>query len=248
MGDLPFYSSSRGDFERLPAEAKQSVGAISVSLARQTEGFVRELRKKTNAGSLDILRLAVMLAERAVSDVLGPHTLACERGCSYCCHLKVEVFDHEVYGIVAYLMVMWSREDVLALYHRMEATAKESSGLDPIEYLAKKLPCAFLSEEGSCRIYPARPIACVAYHSLNKSECVTAHNNPEEPWVTQVAEIIIGVHGVSLGVLNVVDPNLMARPRQENPKDLHELILPVLRSRIKSTYGLTLNPQRERGQ
>jgi Fe-S-cluster containining protein len=225
----------------MPAEAQQSVGMVSVSLAKQTEGFVRDLRKRhSSVGSLDILRLAVMLAEQAVSRLMGPRTFACEKGCSYCCHLKVEAFDHEVYGIVAYVLSTWSRDDVFALYYRLRDKAAQSAGLDPQEYLEKKISCIFLSEEGTCRVYPVRPIACVAYHSMSKEECITAHDNPAEPWVTQVAEIIIGVHGVSLGVLNVVDPTLMSKPRQDNPPNLHELLLPVLRERIKSRYGLNL--------
>lgn len=223
----------------MPPEVQREVARITASISQQTEVAIRDLKKKTAAGALDVMRMAVKLAESAVEQLQNKQTLACKKGCSYCCHLKVEAFDHELYGIAAHLMATRKITELKDLDKRLSVIAKESSRMSPEAYLEKKLPCVFLLD-GACSIYPVRPIACVTYHSLDVADCITAHDDPQNPWIPQIAEIIIGVNGVSLGVLNVVDPKTMTRPKPEYVPDLHEALLPILRSRVRSRYGISL--------
>lgn len=225
--------------EHLPDDAKKNVLKVITTLVKHTEFCVRDIKKKRNAGSLEILQLAVMLAEQAVTQVLNGQKLPCTKGCTYCCYLMVEVFDHEVYGIVAYLMETRSISELQALYTQLVLDAKKSSGASAMEYLELKLPCVFL-QDGACSIYPARPVACVTYHSLDKEACVTVHEHTDQPWIPQVAEIIVGVPAVSLGVLNVIDPGFMKSERAKKQKSLPERLAPVLRDRVNNRYGVTL--------
>lgn len=69
--------------------------------------------------------------------IAGQHPLQCRRGCSSCCVDELTVFEVEADRI---------REqfpDLLA-----DGTAAPAGG------------CAFLDEEGGCRIYEARPYVC----------------------------------------------------------------------------------------
>ena len=34
-----------------------------------------------------------------------------------------------------------------------------------------RIPCAMLSEQGACLVYPARPLACRGYNSLDAESC-----------------------------------------------------------------------------
>lgn len=245
--DMKEFGHLGRELASMPPEVQKQITKVTASLVQQTQAMVREFKKKTNAGALDIMKLAVLVAERAVEQLRMEQQLACSKGCSYCCHLKVEAFDHELYGIVAHLMATRTLDEIRAFERRLVAIAEQSAGASPEEYLVKKLPCVFL-ENDACSIYPVRPITCVTYHSLDRDDCIRAHNNPDEPWVPQIAEIIIGVNGVSLGVLNVVDPKAMTRPKPTKVPDMHEALLPILRSRVKSRYGISLGEELNHGQ
>ena len=104
---------------------------------------------------------------------------ACAPGCYSCCRLYVEVGVWEAFGIADYVLRACeaspvSREDVLALL-RQEVTCYVQSGG---EKGAMRL-CAFLSREGTCGIYPARPASCRSYYSHSRSACERYFAQPD---------------------------------------------------------------------
>lgn len=95
---------------------------------------------------------------------------ACSKGCSYCCHIRVDVTIAEVARAVAFARAKLS-PDVLKrveehAHHNALLTHSKTNLFYPLN-----LPCAFLGEDGACLVYEARPTVCGAEHSLNADEC-----------------------------------------------------------------------------
>ena len=226
------------DLMALPAEDQHRIAVICRSIAKQTETTIRQTKQDTNGNSLAIMLAAVEIAQDAFASIKGENPIDCKAGCSLCCYLKVEMFPHETYGIASYILAHWSREEVIALYHHLEQTAPRSAGLTIEEYLLQKIPCVFLSAEGRCRVYPVRPINCVKHHSLSLAECEHGFEDPSlEPNIPQIAEIIVGVPAVNVGVLRVLDPARLQNRHDRNQQNLHQNMLTVLRGKILARYG-----------
>jgi len=79
--------------------------------------------------------------------------IACEVGCSGCCHRDLSVFPVEAAAIAHFIA---ERRLTLEATERppMSPTALDVLELDGAE------PCAMLDGAGRCRIYEARPVIC----------------------------------------------------------------------------------------
>ncbi len=79
--------------------------------------------------------------------------IACQAGCSGCCHRDLSVFPLEAAAIRA-----WMEEHGVSI----EAAARPTLSARALEVLdlSGAEPCVMLDAEGQCRIYEARPVIC----------------------------------------------------------------------------------------
>jgi hypothetical protein len=80
---------------------------------------------------------------------------ACKKGCSHCCHIKVEMTDLEAVQLGE------------AIGRRPNMNQRYTS-LDEA-WFGYHTPCPFL-EDGECSIYEHRPMACRKNHNLDIDE------------------------------------------------------------------------------
>ncbi|HET9954858.1 MAG TPA: YkgJ family cysteine cluster protein [Polyangiaceae bacterium] len=111
------------------------------------------------------------LAERALHQIERERRhlktvprVACRAGCSSCCFLRVEVTAAEA-------ELLWPLVRDLELLDKVRATSERVSGLDRLARLRERVPCALLSEAGSCLVHERRPFACRAANSLDEKAC-----------------------------------------------------------------------------
>jgi Fe-S-cluster containining protein len=95
---------------------------------------------------------------------------ACAAGCTYCCHLPVDVTAPEALRIVAYLRQHVAPDILASLRTRLAATAERIRGLSYEEHTEARIPCALLLH-GTCAAYPCRPFACRAWNSTSRASC-----------------------------------------------------------------------------
>jgi hypothetical protein len=107
-------------------------------------------------------------------DVPGEPRPACARGCSHCCHGRVEATAPEVFLLARYLRAHPDRNRDA----RIDSTARAVAAMDGRARLRARVPCALLGEDGSCTAYPARPLACRRAHSTDASVCAAVHADP----------------------------------------------------------------------
>ena len=92
--------------------------------------------------------------------------VACDRGCTYCCHISVASSLPEVFLVAGRLR---DELDPLARFGARAALAVDEQFTSEDRFRHGKA-CAFLSG-GLCSIYPARPLACRGWHSLDVAAC-----------------------------------------------------------------------------
>lgn len=103
----------------------------------------------------------------------------CKKGCSTCCHQTVLATPYELFYLADFLKKKF-REDALGkIVERAENKKKSTSKLKIDELLRYKEECPLIhSEEGFCRAYQARPMACRIYLSSSVKSCIDDLANP----------------------------------------------------------------------
>jgi Fe-S-cluster containining protein len=115
-----------------------------------------------------------LVAHWAALDMPGEAKPACARGCSHCCHQRVEVTAPEVFLLAR---VLRARPDA-ARDARIAAIASAPEAMDGRAYHRKQVRCALLGDDGACTVYAARPIACRRHHSTDAAVCAAVHQDP----------------------------------------------------------------------
>lgn len=169
--------------------------------------FDRE-RKDASRGSADdaqvrtqTVRMFGRLAELQAAVIAERHIdVACERGCSYCCHLRVEIRPHEAFVLARYIRSRFSAEHQLQVLARLEATLRRITPLSAAQHVRAGIPCALL-DDGACSVYEGRPAACRKYYSVSVTTCRDAFLDTSAPLTGEIEDEQVRLAGnaVALG-------------------------------------------------
>jgi hypothetical protein len=101
--------------------------------------------------------------------------IACQAGCSFCCHLRVMVYPHEAIALFRHLGSALPGPQAQLVRERLRSNAARlrQAPAGP----AARLACAFLVD-GQCSVYEVRPGACAGHHSLGRGACESDHRSP----------------------------------------------------------------------
>lgn len=102
---------------------------------------------------------------------------ACQRGCSFCCYVHVDLTILELARAVRLAQERFTPEQLDALKSRAQVSAEGARGKTVLSYPVQ--PCAFLVD-GECSVYDARPLACRAEHALDVEPCRQAYETGED--------------------------------------------------------------------
>ena len=130
----------------------------------------------------------------------GKVELACERGCSYCCHLRVEIRPHDAFVLAHHILTRFSAEQRARATARIEENLERIAQLTPEQHIRANIPCAFL-EEGVCTVYEARPATCRKYYSVSVQNCRNSFNDTSAPLTGDIEheEVRLAGNAVALG-------------------------------------------------
>jgi Fe-S-cluster containining protein len=139
-----------------------------------------------NAREPDKLTTAVITFHRRVDEVLETSIrnhgvkVACGRGCSYCCNLRVEVQPYEAFRLATWLKRHFEAPRLEAVVTRLRANVERTRALGKEARKRTNIACALLGEDGACTAYEARPAQCRRYHSTNVDPCKAFHAAHDE--------------------------------------------------------------------
>jgi len=114
--------------------------------------------------------------------------ISCKKGCSYCCHINVDISMDEAKLIVEHCV-----EKSIPIYvERLKAQLGMNN--DKRRNLGENTACAFLDvEQGTCNVYEYRPAACRKYIVFSDPLLCDAKENPGATvtqFINQKAELI----------------------------------------------------------
>lgn len=181
------------------------------------------------------LQRAVITLHARVDEVLATTirghgvAIACSRGCSYCCSLRVQVQPYEAFTLAAWLKRNFSPERLAQVLARLKENVARTRELGEEARKRTNIPCSLLGEDGACTAYEARPAQCRRYHSTDLAPCKAFHATHDESIeatmhqaVAHNADVIItqGRHAVRAAGLDdaSVDMNVALLDALENPK------------------------------
>lgn len=125
---------------------------------------------------------------------------ACERGCSYCCHLRIEIRPHEAFVLAQHIQTKFTPEQRARALTRIEENLKRIMPLTREQHIRAGIPCALL-EDGVCSVYEGRPATCRKYYSVSLETCRNAFNDTSAPLTGQIEDEQVRLAGnaVALG-------------------------------------------------
>jgi len=152
--------------------------------------------------------------------------IACRAGCSYCCHVRVDVLAHEAIALVRYLKSQIPEEQARAIAARVGANADRLATMTPDQHNAARVQCAFLVA-GRCSVYPVRPLACAGFHSLDVGKCERAYNDPAD--LTDPIPMVGEVKEIETAAAAGVRQALRGLKLDDQPMELHNAVAALLR-------------------
>jgi hypothetical protein len=181
------------------------------------------------------LATAVVTLHRRVDEVLATTIeghgvkVACARGCSFCCNLRVQVQPYEAFTLAAWLRRNFDPKRLENVLARLRANVARTRELGEEARKRTNIPCALLGPDGACTAYEARPSQCRRYHSTDVTPCRSFHDTHDDALeatmheaVAHNADVIItqGRHAVRSAGLDdaSVDMNVALLEALDNPK------------------------------
>lgn len=147
----------------------------------------------------------VMTFYRRLDEVIGASmkghavVVACARGCSLCCNLRVEAQPYEVFVLAAWIRSRATPARLSEITARLRENVAKSDALGEAARRRTNIPCALLGPDGACTAYEARPAECRKFHSTRLATCEASFadptddtiESPEHPAVAHNAAVII---------------------------------------------------------
>jgi Fe-S-cluster containining protein len=106
-------------------------------------------------------------------------TLACRKGCAYCCHNRVTAPAHELLTLAERIERLPEAERA-AVVERVARNAERVESMDPATAFRTPMRCALLGDDNACSVYEDRPSSCRRYHSLRLKDCEDSFFRPDD--------------------------------------------------------------------
>jgi Fe-S-cluster containining protein len=141
-----------------------------------------------------------LAALQATAIARGNVPVACERGCSFCCHLRVEIRPHEAFVLAHHIESTFSPDARTKAMQRIDDNLRRISPLTSAQHIRAGIACALL-EDGACSVYQGRPAACRKYYSVSVETCKSAFKDTSAPIVGPLEDEQVRLAGnaVALG-------------------------------------------------
>jgi Fe-S-cluster containining protein len=153
-----------------------------IELDQELVGRVRQMVVETLAAvrnlemALELTRQAMQWSDRLLEAFEAanplPRPVACQPGCTFCCHNQVEATPAEVFIIAQVIRHFFAPQKQELIKERTLRSAALKVGKSKEELAAARetLPCPLL-EDDKCAVYPWRPLTCRAMHALSREHC-----------------------------------------------------------------------------
>jgi Fe-S-cluster containining protein len=181
----------------LGAREKQLLDATRQAAAAHLRAAAPLLR--VSQAAVSAMSVSDELRHYHLEVVPAPQAIACHAGCHWCCHMKVSVTAPEIFALLEYLESSVSEQTRAGIEARAAELSQDARIFSSDAKAEARIPCAMLSEQGACLVYPARPLACRGYNSLDSESCRRSLDDDleivecNEPLVRDSAAVALGL-------------------------------------------------------
>jgi hypothetical protein len=144
-------------------------------MERLIQNYLQRLKKKLALKPSTQLLVHSIELLHGVTDLLVQQAkqtrkvqFACQKSCSHCCSLRVEVLPPEALYIAGQIKT-WPQDQQARLLAKLEQHVRYA---DERSFVQFNRPCPFLTTNGACSIYTVRPHKCRANLSLDVQPCI----------------------------------------------------------------------------
>jgi len=128
--------------------------------------------------------------------------IKCGKGCSFCCHINVDIHKAEAELILSYLGAKGEYKNIKWDYFEAQI------GLGIYERpKIEKSACAFLEKDGTCGIYDVRPMSCRKFFVVNDPKQCDASKNDAGKTQTIQIQTLLDME-IAAAVLNLLLPDI----------------------------------------
>ncbi|MDA1133120.1 MAG: YkgJ family cysteine cluster protein [Proteobacteria bacterium] len=175
-------------------------------LAEGVLNLVARLVPELDAGGIAaMMRELYAIGETTLAAVARrappPQPLACAAGCSYCCHLYVQVTPVEALHLAASILRDRTPDEVDAVRRRVADLDATTRGMRAGPRATSRLACALL-KDGKCTAYADRPFSCRGANSFDAEDCrqmldgnrkLTTYPHQRDIWFTIGRSLTAGI-------------------------------------------------------
>ncbi len=112
--------------------------------------------------------------ETSVKNNPSKFSIACAKGCAFCCHVSVTASAPEIF-LVASRICEFPKDQFEDLLNRVRAADQRTRYMSSQQRANNKIPCAML-KDNVCSVYESRPAACRGFTSTSVEMCRRGFN------------------------------------------------------------------------
>jgi len=153
----------RVSFESTLSELRKlAVSTVAQARANGTAQGVRVVA----GGIKEAYDRALVILEK---EIPAGTPLACQAGCTHCCHLPV-VTDAMTVLAIAEKIRTWPKAERKKLMDRLREREQKRGSMSETARRLHRAPCPMLVDN-KCSVYEERPLICRAFNSFDASRC-----------------------------------------------------------------------------
>jgi len=124
----------------------------------------------------DVVRESLDLCDSLIGELELDPPIACTSGCIHCCYNQIAMCEPEALFMGFYLLETRGPEQIRQLEAKARSMVDALKGKhwQDIGMERHKHLCIFI-ENGNCSVYPARPLVCRGWNSVNVDMCIASN-------------------------------------------------------------------------
>jgi len=145
----------------------------------------------------------------------------CKKGCSYCCHFRVDVSANEVFAISDYMKSKLSDEEFERHLEKAKENKKKMAMLSQTKRIVTNVACPLLVNN-VCSVYEMRPAMCRKIHSTNVDACKHSYENPEDNNIENAEHPVLAA--ITMTMLTAARDGFISHKLDDTVYDLGEVL------------------------
>lgn len=185
---VPIRISPRRPLGSIDAEVAL-LNTIQPETARMESEATRRILSEGRSveKAVEVAEHAAALVDKIIGESFDyfpiPKPLACRQGCYFCCYLPVTTDIPTAIRIAEHMRAGLATDALSAARQRIADYCSAWSKVDSRRRFQSRLRCPLLVD-GNCSVYPARPLSCRGWNSIDASECEEDRDHPDRMLTT----------------------------------------------------------------